>query len=807
MTDDPNGSPALPPMPEPAVGSPAARTWRPVEFVRDGLLALGAWSQPYRHIWFQALLCIAVIWALLTLSPAVDVMRTLSEGDGKKWDFAFSSPEQWRVFGNWTFLWLACLFSGVTLWYWPAVLYKFTPDFRPKGRDPWAFIWIRRAFGLMPFTLAIVAILAANRWSIALSFDAGTISLVVGDLLLLLFFVARRCFVSSPGDFSEPAEGQPAGRRDMCTRITGLVGKRKAPQKSWINHLYQRLGGADTPWITRVEGRFIVGTLGFSILMLLLFYWVVPGTAVAELLGSPALLFFAIGIIIPGVSLLIWLSRPAGVALLPVLLALLFGASFFNDTHDIQLMPGRAATRPTLDEMWGRWSALHEKDDGPVIIVASPGGASRAAYWTGSVMAGLDRATKGRFSDHVFAISSVSGGSLGAYDYAAFLKVAQQNCGVAPKPLGFVQNVLGADYLSPVIAGMFYPDLLQRFSPFPLFPSRGHFLEQAFRRGWDTRIDAALEDAGCSRNARAPSPDSLLAKDYASLWTDVGKEMGNGKVRTPWIPLVFANSTHDESGRRVIFSPVRMVRGGQAQGFSDLFLNAYDFYDDFGRGQPIDAASAIHNSARFPIVSPAGRLPTGQGHLVDGGYFDSSGLITAYDLARYIDGQLGLGKAPGKQRQIFIVDIDNTDTAPATDIDRFQNGKEWLDPPTRIDCADIPHNGPAFFELGLIGKGFLGTWVSRQYFEAKRLSFFANKVAGSRITYVRLGLPLPPGEQAVTLNWALSSKMRQRMDKEGLPHNLWAHSTKAANDNFAKLIWGLVKPVKMETVPAERAVD
>ena len=55
-------------------------------------------------------------------------------------------------------------------------------------------------------------------------------------------------------------------------------------------------------------------------------------------------------------------------------------------------------------------------------------------------------------------------------------------------------------------------------------------------------------------------------------------------------------------------------------------------------GQDVRRATALVNSARFPLVTPGGefRDESGKtlGHVVDGGYFENTGIETAYSLLR-----------------------------------------------------------------------------------------------------------------------------------------------------------------------------
>lgn len=129
----------------------------------------------------------------------------------------------------------------------------------------------------------------------------------------------------------------------------------------------------------------------------------------------------------------------------------------------------------------------------PVFIIAAQGGgvyaASQAALFLSRMQ---DRCPN--FSQHVFAISSVSGGSIGSAFFASVPSDAIQNRPWEPCHLGelavgpvemraraFVQS----DLLSPAVAAAIFPDLLQRFIPFPMrFADRGKAIDKALIRAW-----------------------------------------------------------------------------------------------------------------------------------------------------------------------------------------------------------------------------------------------------------------------------------------------------------------------------------
>jgi hypothetical protein len=94
------------------------------------------------------------------------------------------------------------------------------------------------------------------------------------------------------------------------------------------------------------------------------------------------------------------------------------------------------------------------------------------------------------------------------------------------------------------------------------------------------------------------------------------------------VPLLFLNSTVVETGQRLIAAPVAIKE--------PAFSQALDGYRTLGPEVPL--STAVHDSARFTYVSPAGTVRsqhdagTAWLSLVDGGYFENSGAVTAAEV-------------------------------------------------------------------------------------------------------------------------------------------------------------------------------
>jgi hypothetical protein len=341
--------------------------------------------------------------------------------------------------------------------------------------------------------------------------------------------------------------------------------------------------------------------------------------------GFWVLLLTTVFVLIPrrfGLPSLIWV---------PLLLFVWFASS--NENHQVrgfvaQIAGDRIAPGDKLSLYIGQWLAtrpLREGERYPVFVVAAEGGGARAAYWAASALARLEDLTGGRFHKHVIGISGVSGGSLGAALYATLL--ADRRDGAAYlKGRSFLETtraVLKQDHLSEVVTSLLFGDALQRLFPRPVFPDRAAALEKSWEHSWSV-----------------VTGNDRMAQPFLRLWTeDLSKKRENP-------PALFLNATQVESGKRFIISNIALDH--------TLFQDAYFAFDP---RNTFDASKAsvstmAHLSARFSYVSPAGlimgypssdaealRRPEDRsevtwGSVVDGGYFDNSGAITAWELLR-----------------------------------------------------------------------------------------------------------------------------------------------------------------------------
>lgn len=509
---------------------------------------------------------------------------------------------------------LAVLAWALSAWYWTRTI--LTMDSRQTRES------LRRNLPHILGTLALLGVAAAllkAAWGYAV-FDfqdespierliaLGVVSIV---LAALFFWLGGRKRTLPSSDSTELEEGEDpaAGPRSALDQI------RRLPTSAKV-----------------LTGLFMA--LSLSLLVLL----TIKTVSVAHFLGTvPLLLLSAASWILFG-TLLVHFSSAKKVPLVTILIMVAILFSFWNDNHAIRLVPDsqatselKATTKSISDRqiLGKRFRSWHEDKKGePIFLVAAEGGGIRAAYWTATVLAAIQDKNP-EFARHLFAISGVSGGSLGG---AVFASLVAENLerGEEALPCGTyvecTRAVLGRDFLSPAVGMLLGPDLVQRFLPFGVGQfDRSLGLERAWEVAWQ-------EETGSRR----------FAEPFLDLWRgEHGLE----------VPSLILNGTHVETGRRILTSnliPANNVNRDRTKGESPESGESPEFYDAYHMHDILNAdiplSTAAHNSARFTYVSPAGSLMTEvdgemvmRGHVVDGGYFENSGATTVLEVLRVLE--------------------------------------------------------------------------------------------------------------------------------------------------------------------------
>ena len=310
----------------------------------------------------------------------------------------------------------------------------------------------------------------------------------------------------------------------------------------------------------------------------------------------------------------------------------------------------------------------------PVFLVAARGGGFYSAYHTALTLARLQDLCP-RFREHVFAISGVSGGSLGASLFAAISDNIKESgspgcAGNASRPRIFeatVKDYFTHDLLSALISTFLFYDIPRIVMPF--IPSR-------FHRG--TAMEASFAQAFDA--VKQPSWINPFEEPFFSRWSPNGHTpallFGSVSVSAPMPVTVgqiyfssvkwmnealkeLAQKWRDEGAKEVLekarIDPETLNDPSIIKKFQDLseawgleqwnkkfaddnFVESIQLLDIFPDiNMLLGEAASI--SSRFPLVTPsasiapengvASQLQIGVGdriQLADGGYWDNTGL-------------------------------------------------------------------------------------------------------------------------------------------------------------------------------------
>ncbi len=299
----------------------------------------------------------------------------------------------------------------------------------------------------------------------------------------------------------------------------------------------------------------------------------------------------------------------------------------------------------------------------PVVFVAAEGGGIRAAYQTATALAalqqtGLDSPHPVNFSRHVFAISSVSGGSLGAAVFAALTNHAtadgrlRQTDGEAANWLNVTNDILKHDLLSYPFAMTLGPDLIQRF-----VPVIGSYADRS--RGLEYSLEWAFQEGTIKSRLFRNATEADKANDFKHSFYQFRKRPFSDPDSNT--PALFFNSTCVETGERMVVADLWPKPATRKQ---------IDYYDKDGAvnfrpsvpgihilagiaptlNPPFSTAACL--SARFPLIQSVAtvhqqRYPFTVGRdanvqstkpvlikrrYIDGGAVDNSGITTLRDV-------------------------------------------------------------------------------------------------------------------------------------------------------------------------------
>ncbi len=349
-----------------------------------------------------------------------------------------------------------------------------------------------------------------------------------------------------------------------------------------------------------------------------------------------------------------WLPRgvrQAVIVLLPLTVVAVIAAEIIlGGQSESEPQPEATATNAGSDlaPTFQAWLAERKTGSGryPVFIVSAQGGGIYAASTAGAFLATMQDHCPA-FARHVFAISAVSGGSVGAslFDAAfadSMARGTNRKAAVDVEPgcdslfarpgelSRRLRTITQDDHISPVLAYL-VPDFLAglvragllRESEKPEGKSpcdggstwgrRDRILEKSFVDSFK-RSDPSMK--GADDDCPEQKERNLLARPFSESWSEKGD-----------LPALLLNATWVETGYRVAFAPfsLQSFGGGTLYSFDNLSKR---------RSDPTLIEAAVI-SALFPALMPPWTFELDKGSrltFVDGGYADSSGAATALQL-------------------------------------------------------------------------------------------------------------------------------------------------------------------------------
>lgn len=549
--------------------------------------------------------------------------------------------------------------------------------------------WIPRIIGLLPFVFLLVVLLTIPDQTNGLLL----MLVILETLYYILYILARR-----KGHLKSKYFFVHRRYMDMISLYTFPIYRWSGKiVNGWFNKLFGR-EDVKVPSLQIRKYSFRehlkrsfggIQTL-YSLLHLVFFIAVcIWPIFFSDLLGPVPLIFAAFACYLMLGTIIIYVRK---VTHMPILLLLVVAALLFsgiNDNNEVAVISAEVEdNRSSMEQYFEDW--LEERISTPhdtvhVVLGAAEGGGIRSAYWTYAVLRQLNEDYP-KINEQLFAMSTVSGGSVGAGIYLSELKH------------GFSENLLNVplindDNLSPMIAGLFYRELPQSIIPYPIKAlDRSRISDRAWEEYW--------------RKGHKGNPE-LWSRPFETLWEDSK------------IPLLLVNSVHVESGNNVVFSPMK---------FDSTTLNSVDLMSMMKSNLRMSTVLGI--SSRFPYFQPPALVnyDTGEpwGHLADGGYYENSGVATTYQL--YL-----------KLREIANSFVDEQKVAAVNfTILMISNGRHPVDNPAAL----MP-------ELSAPMKTLLNSWFTKGFSYSaianKSMPFVGENDRYSEIALYRKGVPLPVG--------------------------------------------------------------
>ncbi len=267
-----------------------------------------------------------------------------------------------------------------------------------------------------------------------------------------------------------------------------------------------------------------------------------------------------------------------------------------------------SSKRLGLLEYFEKWYDVRNRPK-KVLLFSGQGGGSRAAAWIHLALNEMDK--DGKLLDHVFAISTASGSTVGINMKFAQWKLSRfGNQFIRDSNRNDIINLYKQNYFSNSFYGLLFGDLVES-----IIKREKHFDVDRNYRLQKEELKGFIETFKPKSKLDSQIVVNHFEKDFLYMY------YGHSKIEEesyPYPPLFFINSTLVQNAHRAVIAPV-VLDSMPAIDVLDRFkrVDSQNFY-------ALPMVTAVNQSQAFPIISSQNFIE-GFGNLADGGFVENSG--------------------------------------------------------------------------------------------------------------------------------------------------------------------------------------
>lgn len=524
-----------------------------------------------------------------------------------------------------------------------------------------------------------------------------------------------------------------------------------------VYRLAQRLG------IPSEEIRFHIIFLSISLIALVVYVACTVNVSFAVGLGSFPFVLLAFSVFMGVGFIITYISVRKGINIHLIVLIIVFLFGQWTERHYTALIEKNPtqkesfANKASVRDYFIQWvkdrdTIIRKSKEFPVYFVLSDGGASRSGYWVASVLGKLEDTSNHEFSKHLFCLSGASGGSVGNAAFYTLLKNAADRPDKSlPNHQPFYQagkEYLRSDFLTYTLSRMLGHDFFVAMLPF------------------DTKGDRAkaLTDA----LEQAPKDSVLLKHQLQVPMSELA--IYKNKVTTK-LPILCVNTTRMQDGAPSVISTIQID--------PLTFNNRVDVLARLNNSRDMKLSTAVVLGASFPYVSPAGRIdglkflsagPTEfPFYFVDGGYVDNSGAGVVHEM---------IIKLNSLRDSICR---SNTDTILRSNCQKISFYVMHISNGPEGDVL-LKKVNPFVNDLASPLQTLMGAYGVQTSINDSRLKNYLQNMYGNGLHYKPINLYRPKEPLKYSMNWVISKRTLDSMDKRLYSADVRAYMVKILHE-------------------------